>query len=98
MSWPIGDADLVQRYIAVAARHLVPIPAGLSLPEAAPLLCAGISTYRGVLKAETRPGDWVVVTGAGGGLGHMAVQYALALNARVLAIDTGDEKRALLEG
>lgn len=50
-----------------------------------------------MLKSEARPGDWVVVPGAGGGLGHMAVQYALALNCKVLAIDTGDEKRRLME-
>ena len=54
--------------------------------------------YKALLNANLRVGDWVVIPGAGGGLGHLAVQYALAMNYRVCCIDAGEEKRAMLLG
>jgi propanol-preferring alcohol dehydrogenase len=94
----INKEGTFQRYVVVAAHHLVPIPDGVPLEVAAPILCAGITTYKALLAASLRPGAWVAVPGAGGGLGHLAVQYALALNLRVVGIDAGEEKRALVEG
>lgn len=83
--------------MTAAAHHLVPIPDTVPLPVAAPILCAGITTYKALLLANVRPGEWVVIPGAGGGLGHLAVQYALALNLRVCAVDSGEGKRRLME-
>lgn len=60
----------------------------------APVLCAGVTTYRGLNRAGVGAGDWVAVSGVGG-LGHMAVQYARARGARVIAIDPSPERRAL---
>ncbi len=65
------------------------------MEQAAPILCAGLTTYSALKAANLRPGEFVVIPGAGGGLGHLAVQYANALGYRVIAIDTGAEKRAL---
>lgn len=83
--------------MTVAAHHLVPIPASVPSEVAAPILCAGITTYKALRLANLRPGDWVAIPGAGGGLGHLAVQYALAMNLRVCAIDSGADKKKLME-
>jgi propanol-preferring alcohol dehydrogenase len=49
-------------------------------------MCAGVSVYAGLTRAHTRVGDWVLVSGAGGGLGHLGIQYAKAIGARVTAM------------
>lgn len=84
------------QYVTAPTQHLSVIPAGLGAEVAAPLLCAGL-TMVGALAAlpDFEPGDWVVVQGAGGGLGHLGVQLAKARGLRVIAVDTGDAKRAL---
>ncbi|HYY29080.1 MAG TPA: zinc-binding dehydrogenase, partial [Chthoniobacterales bacterium] len=56
-----------------------------------PILCAGITVYKGLKVAGTRPGDWVVISGVGG-LGHMAIQYARAMGLYVAAVDVDDRK------
>ncbi|GAA5931344.1 zinc-dependent alcohol dehydrogenase [Sporobolomyces koalae] len=84
-----------QQYAVSFARHVTPIPEGLPLEVAAPILCAGVTVYRGILNASLRAGQQVVVVGAGGGLGHLAIQYASAMGLRPIAIDTGDDKRKL---
>ena len=61
--------------------------------DIAPILCAGVTVYKGLKATETRPGDWVVVSGIGG-LGHMAVQYARAMGLNVIAVDISDAKLA----
>lgn len=58
-------------------------------------LFQGITVYSALRQSGAHIGDWVVVPGAGGGLGHLAVQYARAMGLRVLALDTGDAKKAL---
>ncbi len=70
------------------------IPEDLSFRDAAPILCAGVTTYKGLKQTEVRPGEWVVVSGIGG-LGHIAVQYAKAMGMHVAAIDLGPDKMAL---
>lgn len=70
------------------------IPQGLSFVEAAPILCAGVTTYKGLKETEARPGAWVVISGVGG-LGHIAVQYAKAMGLHVAAVDVGKEKLEL---
>jgi propanol-preferring alcohol dehydrogenase len=62
----------------------------------APILCAGVTTYKGLKETDTKPGNWVVIVGVGG-LGHVAVQYAKAMGLHVAAVDVGDEKLALAE-
>jgi propanol-preferring alcohol dehydrogenase len=57
----------------------------------APILCAGVTVYKGLKVTDTRPGQWVVISGIGG-LGHVAVQYAVAMGLRVAAVDVADEK------
>lgn len=59
---------------------------------------AGVTVLHGIKASRLSVGDWVAVPGAGGGLGHLAVQYSIALGMRVVGIDTGDEKRKLVEG
>lgn len=61
----------------------------------APLLCAGLTMYSAVIKAQLRPGDTIVIPGAGGGLGHLAVQIAVGKGYKVIAVDTGESKRRL---
>jgi alcohol dehydrogenase, propanol-preferring len=81
-------------YILADPKYVAHIPKGLSAIEAAPLICAGITTYKGLKVTEARPGEWVVISGAGG-LGHLAIQYAKAMGLQVCAVDIDDTKLAL---
>ena len=82
------------QYALAQADYLGRIPEKLSFVDAAPILCAGVTTYKGLKETETRPGEWVVISGIGG-LGHVAIQYARAMGLRVAAVDLGPEKMAL---
>lgn len=82
------------QYALGQADYLGRIPKGLSFVDAAPILCAGVTTYKGLKMTETKPGEWVVISGAGG-LGHVAIQYAKAMGLHVAAVDLGPEKMAL---
>src|SRR5215475_6394418 len=73
------------------------IPKNLPFVDAAPILCAGVTTYKALKETNTRPGEWVVISGAGGGLGHVAIQYAKAMGLHVAAVDLGPEKAALAQ-
>jgi propanol-preferring alcohol dehydrogenase len=84
-----GFAD----FIVADPNYVAHIPAGLSSRDAAPLICAGVTSYKGLKETQTRPGQWVVVSGVGG-LGHLAVQYAKAMGMRVCAVDVDDSKLA----
>ena len=79
----------LQQYAIAAASHVVKIPDEVSYTQAAPVLCAGVTTYKGLKETEVKPGQFVSIIGAGGGLGHLAVQYARAMGMRVIAIDIG---------
>jgi alcohol dehydrogenase, propanol-preferring len=81
-------------YALGQADYLGRIPKSLSFAEAAPILCAGVTTYKGLKQTQARPGEWVVISGVGG-LGHVAVQYAKAMGLHVAAVDLGPEKMAL---
>jgi propanol-preferring alcohol dehydrogenase len=70
------------------------IPSSLEWGPAAPILCAGVTVYKGLKETEVRPGEWVVISGIGG-LGHMAVQYAKAMGMHVAAVDVHPEKLEL---
>jgi len=81
-------------YMLVDAVYAALIPDGVDPVEAAPILCAGVTVYKGLKMTEARPGQWVVISGIGG-LGHIAVQYARAMGLRVAAVDIDDDKLAL---
>jgi propanol-preferring alcohol dehydrogenase len=70
------------------------LPNALEFAPAAPLLCAGVTVYKGLKQTEARPGQTVVISGVGG-LGHLAIQYAKAMGLSVIAIDVGDDKLEL---
>jgi propanol-preferring alcohol dehydrogenase len=70
------------------------LPDNLDFGPAAPVLCAGVTVYKGLKEAEVKPGEWVVISGIGG-LGHMAVQYAKAMGMHVAAVDIFDDKLEL---
>lgn len=56
------------------------------------ILCAGVTVYKALKESEARPGQFVLIVGAAGGLGHLAVQYARAMGYRVIGADVGDKK------
>ena len=70
------------------------LPGNVSFVEIAPILCAGVTVYKALKVTDTRPGDWVVISGIGG-LGHVAVQYAKAMGLNVIAVDVDDAKLEL---
>lgn len=78
-------------YVAADPAFVGHLPEGLPYAEAAPILCAGVTVYKGLKQTEAKAGDWVVVSGIGG-LGHLAVQYGKALGYRVIAVDIADSK------
>ena len=81
-------------YMIADAAFCGRIPDSADSYEIAPILCAGVTTYRGLKRTGVRPGQWMTVIGIGG-LGHIAVQYARAMGMRVAAVDVSDEKLAL---
>jgi alcohol dehydrogenase, propanol-preferring len=84
-------------YATAYARYVVRVPDGIDPFDAAPLTCAGVTTYKAVKVAGTRSSDLVAVFGVGG-LGHLAIQYAAIAGGRVIAIDVLDEKLELARG
>ncbi|MGO2132657.1 MAG: alcohol dehydrogenase AdhP [Halomonas sp.] len=87
-----GFAD----YALAEADYVGRLPDNVDFLEIAPVLCAGVTVYKGLKMTDTRPGQWVVISGIGG-LGHMAVQYAKAMGLNVAAVDIDDAKLALAE-
>ncbi|CAR23287.1 zinc-dependent alcohol dehydrogenase [Lachancea thermotolerans CBS 6340] len=86
-----------QQYATADAVQAARIPEGTDLAEVAPILCAGITVYKALKSANLRAGNWVAISGAAGGLGSLAVQYAKAMGYRVIGIDGGDEKEQLFK-
>jgi len=78
-------------YILADPNYVAHIPAGLGALDAAPLICAGITSYKGLKETQARPGQWVVISGVGG-LGHLGIQYARAMGLQVCAVDIDDGK------
>lgn len=79
-------------YCVVSAEFAVPLPDG-PLESLAPVMCAGVTSYRGLKEMRLRPGSWVVVYGVGG-TGHLGIQYARAMGYKVIAIDIEADKVA----
>ncbi|MGH9779069.1 MAG: alcohol dehydrogenase [Candidatus Acidiferrales bacterium] len=90
ISYDGGYAD----YMIAPATVLALIPEGLSAVDAAPLMCAGITTFNALRNSGARPGDTVAVLGVGG-LGHLGVQFAAKMGFRTVAIARGKDKEAL---
>ncbi|KAF7596299.1 alcohol dehydrogenase [Aspergillus hancockii] len=86
-----------QQYAIGKAAHASKLPKNVPLDAVAPVLCAGITVYKGLKESGVRPGQTVAIVGAGGGLGSLALQYAKAMGIRVVAIDGGEEKKGMCE-
>jgi propanol-preferring alcohol dehydrogenase len=84
-----GFAD----YLLADPNYVAHIPDRLEPAAAAPLICAGITTYKGIKQTEAKPGEWIAISGAGG-LGHLAIQYAKVMGLQICAIDIDDGKLA----
>jgi propanol-preferring alcohol dehydrogenase len=84
-----------QQYVVAPARFVTRIPEGLESQMAAPLLCAGITVYSAIKKAGLKKGEWMVILGAGGGLGHLGVQIAKKMGYRVIAVGKGEAKKRM---
>jgi propanol-preferring alcohol dehydrogenase len=81
-------------YVVADPNYVGRLPDNASFVDIAPVLCAGVTVYKGLKATDTKPGDWVVVSGIGG-LGHMAVQYAKAMGLNVIAVDVDEGKLEL---
>ncbi|PSS27065.1 hypothetical protein M430DRAFT_94465 [Amorphotheca resinae ATCC 22711] len=77
------------QYALADSHYLVRLPENVKDAEAAPILCAGVTVYKALKIADLRKGSWVAIPGGGGGLGHLAIQYAKAMGFRPLALDVG---------
>lgn len=81
-------------YVLADPNYVGHLPDELEFESAAPILCAGLTVYKGLKETDTKPGDTVVISGIGG-LGHLAVQYAKAMGLHVIAVDIADDKLRL---
>ncbi len=80
-------------YILADPNYVARIPKGLAATEAAPIICAGITTYKGIKETKAKAGEWIAISGVGG-LGHLGIQYAKVMGLQVCAIDIDDGKLA----
>ena len=81
-------------YLVADPNYVAHIPANLDPKQAAPLICAGITTYKGIKETKAKAGEWIVISGAGG-LGHLAIQYGKTMGLQVCAVDVDDVKLVL---
>lgn len=81
-------------YAIGAAAYVGRLPERPNFSDLAPILCAGVTTYKGIKESEVKPGEWLAISGIGG-LGHIAIQYARAMGLHVIALDVSEEKLSL---
>ena len=81
-------------YAIGSAAYVGRLPGNADFVGLAPVLCAGVTTYKGIKETEAKPGEWIAISGIGG-LGQMAIQYAKAMGLHVAALDVTEEKLAL---
>jgi propanol-preferring alcohol dehydrogenase len=81
-------------YAIGSAAYVGRLPERPDFVALAPILCAGVTTYKGIKETDTRPGEWLAISGVGG-LGHVAIQYAKAMGLHVIAVDVTEDKLAL---
>ncbi|MES2276254.1 MAG: alcohol dehydrogenase AdhP [Bacteroidota bacterium] len=78
-------------YVIADSRYVAHFPPNINFTQMAPIICAGVTVYKGLKETEAKPGEWVAISGIGG-LGHLAVQYAKAMGLHVAAIDISTDK------
>ncbi|CZR40510.1 uncharacterized protein FPRO_05410 [Fusarium proliferatum ET1] len=88
----VDVAGTFQEYCVADGRYTNKIPDGVKDEEAGPIMCGGFSAYAACKRAAVKPGEWLIILGAGGGVGHFALQYAKAMGIKVIAVDKGREK------
>ncbi|KAF2493598.1 GroES-like protein [Lophium mytilinum] len=93
----LGVPGTYQGYLTSPASYTQRIPDEVDDFTAAPLMCSGTTVYRSLYAAELKAGDWVVISGAGGGVGHFGIQLAKVMGLRVIAVDSGAAKKSLCE-
>lgn len=81
-------------YAIGAAPYVGRLPNNPDFAAMAPILCAGVTTYKGIKETEAKPGEWIAISGVGG-LGQLAIEYAKAMGLLVAALDVTEEKLAL---
>lgn len=81
-------------YVIASAAFAAKLQPTVDFAAIAPILCAGVTTYKGLKETDARPGEWVVISGVGG-LGHVAIQYAKAMGLKVVAVDIAEDKLKL---
>ncbi|MET0795530.1 MAG: alcohol dehydrogenase AdhP [Polyangiaceae bacterium] len=78
-------------YALGAAGYVARLPQQVDFAQMAPILCAGVTTYKAIKETEAKPGEWIAISGIGG-LGHIAIQYARAMGLHVVALDVTEAK------
>ncbi|RDW68517.1 hypothetical protein BP5796_09174 [Coleophoma crateriformis] len=87
-----------QQYALAPAHYVTPIPEALDSADAAPMLCAGVTTYAALRKSNAKSGQWVVIAGAGGGLGHLACQIgSRGMAYRIIGIDHPSKQELVMD-
>jgi len=81
-------------YAIGSAAYVGRLPRNADFVGLAPILCAGVTTYKGIKETEAKPGEWIAISGIGG-LGQIAIQYAKAMGLHVAALDVTEGKLAL---
>jgi propanol-preferring alcohol dehydrogenase len=81
-------------YVIGSAFYVGRLPKNPDFAAMAPMLCAGVTTYKGIKETEAKPGEWIVISGVGG-LGQLGIEYAKAMGLHVAAVDVTDQKLAL---
>jgi len=100
MSWdlPSNCCTPWRALLAYRCSYVTPIPEALSSEDAAPMLCAGVTTYSALRRSNAKSGQWVVIAGAGGGLGHIACQISSrGMSHRVIGIDAAAKKDLVMQ-
>ena len=83
-------------YVIADSRYIGHLPKDVDFVEIAPILCAGVTVYKGLKETDTKPGEWVAISGIGGP-GHVAIPYAKAMGLNVAAIDVANDKLELAQ-
>lgn len=84
-----------QQYAIGKAAHVARIPKDVPLDAIAPVLCAGITVYKGLKESGLRAGQMIAIVGAGGGFNSLSCQHAKVMGLRIIAIDAGNEKKEM---
>ncbi|CUM63876.1 uncharacterized protein PRCAT00001464001 [Priceomyces carsonii] len=85
-----------QQYVIIKESYVILLPENLTIEQMyyiGPMLCGGVTAYKAIKASEKHKGQTIVITGAGGGLGSFGIQYAKAMSLRVIAVDSGEEKK-----